>query len=487
MLRHLLDSIFLRGQPFPSEEFPRRASFLASAVLAVSDRVIRGAGLKRGTPTRSNAGRPVTIPSRHEIQRLVHAVRIEDAELEQLLGRFGAAAQDLHALSIHAGSLDLASYDPETGPITQKPFAMYRDSLIVSAPSELSSALVEALIRLAFEHGVQDVLARRYHSAVCRNVRESLRLTRNYPHPAPDFRGPDFPCAKLWFSNLDVDGVICNIVLSDSLQGFGGDDPDKRWPRPLTAFLREYVATLEQQIRAFPNHPRRILFLIIFQPLGAQVGFAAEFPEISPDSACLMLTACELDTITEFEARDPLALWKFARAADRARRKKKVVTFSALDEYNLYKKHGHSYYFSDGHLDLVHVQPDLGTALRQELAHKRDYHAARWDDGERFVEVRAIYDASIPIYAPSHGFDLGVRFLVEQLPAPIWIVVSKEKPDQGIAPPEIQIQIGEAIAYWLWQASDSIRDHLQSLASEKLQYRFASIGWADRRTGTSLR
>jgi len=467
-LRHLLDSIFSHGQPFPSEEFPRRASFLASAVLAVSDTVIRGAGLKRGTPTQSNAGKPITIPSRAEIQRLARAVRLEDAELERLLGRFGAAVHDLNALTIRAGNLDLASYDPETGPITQKPFAMCRDSLIVSAPSQLSSALVEATIRLAFEHGVQDEVARRYHGSVCRSVLESLRLMRNYPHRAPHFRGPDFSCAKLGFFNLDVDGVLCSIVLSDSLHGFGSGDPNKRWPLPLISSLREYVASLERQIRALPNHPRRILFLIIFQPLGARVGFAAEFPEISPDSACSMLTACELDTISEFEARDPLALWKFATAADGARRKKKILTFSALDEYNLYKQHGHSYYVSDGHLDLVHVQPDSGTALRQELAHKRDYHAARWDDGDRFVQIRAIYDASIPIYAPSHGFGLGVRFLVEQLPAPVWIIASKENPDQGFVPAEIQIQIGEAIAYWLWQASNSIRDHMQSLGSVKL-------------------
>lgn len=466
VLRNLLKAIFLHRVPLSNREFVRRAGTLTAAVLTLSDAVISRAGLRRGTPPFSRHHGPVTVPSRNELRRLARTTIFQDDELQRLFRPFGGNPSDLDDLTVPLGSLDVATYSAEKAPLTRRPIVRSGNRIVVAAPSELASALVTHIVESAVQQGIRDQLAERYHDAVWRRLCELLRLAHNRPIDSTVIPAPTSALAKHRLFSLDYDKAICVIFLSDSLEGAGAGAGDDRWPARSLHSLAETVTSLERQIYSAQPRPSGLLFLVVLQHL-AHAEFGLPVPAVSPESSALVVTAAELETICECEIGDPLALWKFARAADRAHSRRNIMTMGALDDFNLYRHCHHSYYVSDDRIDFIATTPDEGGRLRQELCERQDLHSVRSHDGRHVTEVRAIYDtATIPIYMPCHGFDHDVRFLLEELPSPVWILASEGTPRDIAAPPEVVSQTGEAIGYWLWQLSPSIRHRLDSLASK---------------------
>jgi len=467
VLRSLLKSLFLHKVPLP-REFLDFARSTCAAVLTLSDTIAKRVGLRRGTAARSIHRGPVTIPDRQEMVRLAQAAVFRDDELDVLFARFGGSATDLNELTIELGSLEASSYDPERAPLISRPIVAHGGLRIVAAPSELASALVNRIVVAALQQGIGTQLAERYRDAVWHGVRESLRLTHNRRIPSTILGASPMALSKWDLFSLDSDKAICALFISDSLDGLDGTGPDTRWPGASLSGLGELLGDLERRLREPDPSPSEVLFLIVLQHLGTGTHFAVPFPRVSKDSGLLILTASELQTVTECEIGDPLALWKFARAAQRAHESRDIMTMSMLDDYNIYRHCHHSYYTSDDRIDLLATIPDEGGRLRQELAESQDSHSVPSEDGRHVTEVRTVYDtATIPIYIPRTGFGHGIRFLVEGLPSPVWIVSSSGAPNDDAAPIDVTIQVGEAIAYWLWQFTPSIRRPLQPLANHR--------------------
>ena len=467
VLRNLLKAIFLHRGPLSDHEFVRRAGVISAAALTLSDAITSRAGLRRGMPPSSRHHGPVSVPTRNELRRLAQATVFHDDELQRLFKPFEGSPSDLDDLTVQMGGLDVATYSPDNAPLTRRPIVRSGSRIAVAAPSELASALVTHVVETAVRLGFGGQLAERYHDAVWTRVCELLRLTRNRPLDSTAVPAPTSPLAKHRLFTLDCDKAICVVFLSDSLQGIGAGTGNDRWPAGCLQSLAEKVTNLERQIYSAQPRPSGLLLLIVLQHLG-HAEFGLPVPVVASDSSALVVTAAELETICECEIGEPLALWKFSRAAHRAHSRRDIMTMSTLDDFNLYRHCHHSYYLSDDRIDLVATIPDEGGRLRQELCQHQDLHSVRSHDGKHVTEVRTIYDtATIPIYVPCQGFDHGVRFLVEALPAPVWILASESDPAKAAAPPDVVFRVGEAVAYWMWQLSSSIRQRLESLADEK--------------------
>ncbi len=483
VLSHLLKALFLHPAPLTDSQFLRTANSVTAGILCTSDVIARRAGLRRWLATNSVLRGPVTIPDKQRVNELARCVTFQRDEFALLISDSGGNISDLRDLMIPLGTLELTSWSPDTGPLTQRPFALLRDGLLVAAPTELLSALVSHIVSLAINRGDDRALTGRYSDAIWNSVTESLFLTSNYPL-LDSLEGMPEPAAKVGLFGIDTDKALCAVLFSDSLEGFGSDDDDNRWPRPLRGSLQSCITELERAILKLAHPPREVLFLIIFQHLAPQGACQLEFPHLLPGSASLMLTACELQTISRMERGDHLALWKFAKGSERAHRKQRIMTLNTLDDFHLYHRSGHSYYVSDEHFDLINTIPDEGCRLKQEFVDKHDPHPVLSTDAQHIVEVYAAHEHSIPIYAPRPDLTPEIQFLVEGVPVLIWVVTSKVTQTQATL---VHAEITEAVAYWLWQLSDSLNHHLRSLASDSRAVVIRLAGSAAPEIGSVLR
>jgi hypothetical protein len=176
-------------------------------------------------------------------------------------------------------------------------------------------------------------------------------------------------------------------------------------------------------------------------------------------SALLVLTADDLDVMTRIEAPDPLGLWKFAVASGRLHEDLRVMSFSKLDEYAIYREYGNGFYMSDDRRPtMVSIAVGSGGELRANERLRLDQHAAVVPDGDRVVEVsRWPADDNSPVYRPDDP-KLQHLHLVE-ITTPCWSVPAPEAPEET----EGSEDLAEAIAFWLWRCRDMLASPLTAL------------------------
>lgn len=394
------------------------------------------------------------------------AVSFSHSEARSLLREVGAELSDLEPLVTPIGSVCLEDYHIDNGALLTKPIVRTGDNLIVSLPGMLVPAAWNQVIGLAIDSGSKHELAERYSLAVWDNVTQSLGSLDHDPvrFPLPKNQTPGL---REGIFTLDKDKLIYAVLVTDTLDHYDKKSPFGSWPvRDLEAKTAERVREIERRILASRAAPNELLILLIHQGIGRSLTAPMPEPEWSP---ILTLTAADLETISTLEAGDPMLLWKWAHSFVDIRRTTEVIVFSALDEFNLYKARGYSYYLSDDRKpDSLHIAPDGALNLRRKVAQQRDFHGVRLFNGA-FGEVAALHDKTVPIYIPTDSIAEGrgeyVAVLVEGLPLPIWIVSGRYEDKAHRSMHRLYAQFADAIAYWLWQFSPSVGDILTPLAA----------------------
>jgi hypothetical protein len=176
LVLHLLyRALFADADAFSDPQYMEEARELLSAVLAFSNEVAMRAGLVRGVEIPPwKEGQAVFIPDVRTLAKLKQAVIFHPSELTLLLEEHLASPAVLDQLTIPLGQLALTEYELDRGALRSRPLVRADDALIVALPSMLPVAARHALIRRAFERGVEDELARRYREAVWEHLIESL-------------------------------------------------------------------------------------------------------------------------------------------------------------------------------------------------------------------------------------------------------------------------------------------------------------------------
>lgn len=388
------------------------------------------------------------------------------SEVMDLFRKQGTSSSALAPLIIPFGSVRFDDYQIDNGELLSKPIVRVGDELIVALPGMLLPAAWNELIRLAIEMGIVSVLAERYKLAVWDSIEVSLGFLEHRPvqFPLPRHNIPAFFDGIF---TLDTDKLIYAALVTDPLDGYDANGAFGSWPLAgLDTKIAQRIREIERSILGAKDAPNDILFLIIHQGIGRSMTMPITEPEFSP---LLMLSASDLETISILEAGDQMLLWKWALASTKLRKKTEVVCFSALDEFSLYQSGGYSYYLSDdGKPDLLNIAPDGALRLRSKVTEERDFHGARMFNGA-MSEVMALHDGAVPVYirsdSVSHGQGNYAAVLLEGLPLPIWISSGTYERESDRALHNYYCQFSDAIAYWLWQFSPSIRDAIVPLAS----------------------
>ena len=465
ILRHLCRALFLSREGFPHPGYLTSARRLLSACLGLSTEIAKRASLPRYVLPALGSGRGVTVPASGRLDELKRAVRFEAEELNALLRSRGASLDDLSALAVQSGGLSVDSYSMEEPPLAITPLVTFGPEIILPSPGTLAAAARHHLVCLALEHGIVGQLLERYIRSIWDSTTRLLKLTGHPPvGPCPDVI--EIPFLRQGFFFLDTDKLIFVLLVGDDLEGYEEKKPYGEWQsEPLNTKIAEQFKRAEAFAFSHLTGTNELLCLLLMGGIGR--AFFVAFSGGPDASQVLMMPSYDLETILLLEGANPLALWKFARARDRIRRKASVITDSSLNEYFYFRKRKYSYYMADDFRPTnLLLSPGGAGDLRREVLAERDWHAAPSFTPGATIEVMTLHDtAAIPLYAPIESIGNQVTLLVEGLPLPVWIAgpdYARDGSDERAFHSEYA-EFADTIAYWLWQMTPSISEAIESL------------------------
>ncbi len=487
VLRHLLEASLRLEPPLLSDSFPDAVDRLTRATLKVADTVCQRAGVDRGVELSKHRHRSVVIPSAVEFARLKRAVTFAQSELEEFFGPMGLGLEDLEPLVVERGAPELAPMAPDPDLLMRRPILRDGAEYVVAIPVALLAALRHAIVGLAREHALQEDLAARFHHVLRDSAIEALGYMgcRPLSPPQPIQRSEGGMVSSMVFE-LDTDKVLHMLLLTDPLAVYEPGDVLAPWPvEDLAEFVGYRTRRLEQAVYASDPAVREVLHLVLVQGLGARpIGWSEPLWH-QIESPLQPMGVADLETLAWLEHDDPLLLWKWTGARRRLReRNPAVVSWGALDEYEVYRQLGYGYE-KPGMPEPAVVSVPLGGAgrLRRRAQAVVDPHGVPYVVPGTMVQVACLLgDRSVPVYVPMPRVGDRVTFLVESLPLPVWVV----GPDATIDPSMrgLYLAFGEMVSHWLWRLSPGLQEVVARLAGEHQVLRvdlelIPHVGWQD--------
>jgi hypothetical protein len=462
MLSNLCKAIFLKPETSWPQEFKSRAFELVASALTVLSTAARNANLRRGMLPVSDRYEKIFVPDAATLQRLKRAACFTKTEISSLFQSVQLPATALDRLVSKAEPTILANYDVVNGPLLWRPFLDCGDRIVVMIPGMVVSSIRQELLVLALESKLQTEVAKAYTVAVWESVKRSLGFTRNTPFSHGTSKPLQIENAIDGFFSLDHDKVLYCLLVTDPLKRRFEKDPFGLWTDDaLEKQINDRISEVEADVFAASPAPNDLFVVVAFQGLGGGATFGLAPTRCKCHS--IALSAEALYTMSVLEGGDPLALFNFARAHQKARERVQIITTNVLDEFQLYRANDCSFYFSDQALpNFVVIPPGDSLSLQIEIASQRDFHCARIANGS-VVEVTNLHgNANIPIYSPVKDLGGRVRLLVEGLPMPVWIVGPTEATGEDH---KHYALVADAISFWIWQFTSFLTPNLSDLSS----------------------
>jgi hypothetical protein len=342
--RRITEAIF-QMEPAMDLSFSAECSLLTRSVLSLSKVVTTRGGLPRGVAPVPGKGRPAVVPAADTFARLKRAVRLTGEELEHSLGV--DLSRSLQPFLVQPGDLPPPELDREPSDrLVATPILDFSTEVVVVVPTALLAALRHRIIVRAAQLGLDGALAERYRKAVERNVLRSLWMMDFAPIDL-DVSAPPGEFGE-HFLRFDESKVAHLLVVTDPLTSYDTEDPFGFWPDDgLSASIEARIVAVRHEIRALRGPSTGVLHIVVLDGVGRSVNVGLADGATADRAYPVILTSDDLEIIARLELGDPLALWKFAKAADALRSRTDVLHFSTLDEYSIYRSHEHSFYLGD--------------------------------------------------------------------------------------------------------------------------------------------
>lgn len=465
IMRHLVESLFISPQIVRDQAFLDEVKLLITTVLTVSDLIARRAGLTRGVEHNSPISGKMIVPDAARFSELKRAVTYSKEELTELLRRRGGSLTALERITAQPG-FEYDRFELETGEVFCKPIVKFDETYVAAIPSFLLIAARHTIINLAIEKNILEQVVTGYAQRAWLTVLESFERLHNIPLP---FQPPKHNVSAYYRDGLfqiDTDKIMYVGLMVDPLTDYDLEKPFHPWETgDLSKKLAERWAEMEENIfNSLPANEWLNLFLLHGIGRSAAIGFnGVKTPAGAP---FIHLSVSDLESISWLESGKQLLFWHYARAAERVRRNSVVMSWSSLDEFQMYRLKNYGYYFSDDERPtMLMIQPGTAAGLRLELSKKRDFHAVHSYRGADISEVTTFHDTiSVPVYIDLKSLRGGqLVLLVEGLPVNIWVISSERGKEKSTAR-EFYFQLADAISHWLWQLTPDLYPILEEVS-----------------------
>ncbi len=436
------------------------ATFLdATVLLTLSEESCRRAGLSRWTPGELKTSRPLGVPDEEALAQLRRCVRFSSSEMESLLGSGWAEMSEGLVMPSHRDLVDHDSESPTDDALCIFPLAqtLEGDTVLAFPGGVCSSILHRALVRASeaslgrwLASSIQAEMDSVVHRAAARMGWR--RIGGLVGLPEPDLIGESYYL-------IDHDLLVHVCQVADSLDGYVLGKPFDYTDFSTARLEIDERASRVRDLTLGQGQATAVLHLVVDLPLGRS--YALGFRDgAESHSTWLSVRLDHLELLSELEQDDPLGLWYFSRAADKLREAGPVMSWSALDEYAIYRGHDKSFYLSDDvPANLVSVSAGCSGELVSVEWARLDRHAAISPRDSTVVDVRR-WDADDEqaVYRPEG--EAKRDWLLVELDIPIWILPS----EGGVPDGHLVAEVVRTIAFWVWTMREDLRPALEALA-----------------------
>ncbi len=462
ILRWLLKATLLKTPRFEHNSFEGEVIRASLLCLSVSDAIAQRAGIRRGVPPQIDSSQEIFIPAMNVIKKGADAVTFSRSALLSLTTGEEFFDQTMDPLAKNIADVDWEGYTFEFGQLHHQPFVRAGDSYVVSDPSWLMSALLHRIYGIAFKHGKLPDLANSYRGVVWSEIERLLRLSSNFPSPTTLPQPKPTTFSEGLFT-LDSDKMLYVQLATDDRTDFIGRYQPARWnASQIQEELENRNMEVIEHLSESGLSSDRILTLTLLESTGRNLKVALREPPY--DSLHICISASSFKSMSILDGRDPLWLWKFARAYVKAHEQMHIISWDVLDEYAFYRNHK-IYPVSNGPPpSLVSISSGEGREIRQSIVEELDPHGIPTFERGHLIDVWSAFGNVAPVSVPLALSARQPALVIEgELPIPLWIT-GQERIDPRLW--WVQKDIVEMVAYWMWQFESLIAPSLSGLPND---------------------
>ena len=455
ILNNVLKAIFQNPNNKLPKEFQAIAYQAAMLILEISDHIAKVIGYKRYEVGEVDKGL-VKFPNEKTLNLLKQSVGVTREEMYRLLQTSKIDTTILNAFLLDISSPDIGAKFGQESPLIMRPIINAEDKFVVVSPSNLSYALVEFIKSEAKRLDCYELLVEAYHDFIWLDSQLKLK--------------------KIGFKYLSLAATEKENTPSLRYGTYRFDD-DKiafiylRYPEQNVTYEQDCKAVFKTVLDMPEFKGHQILELQIVSGIG-EVFFAGA--NKNANGQTLLLEASELTIISGLKEVDAIDLYKFAIANEKAH--DSIIGLSSfIDKFKFYQDNDNSFYSSDkaGPINIL-IESGYGFDLLLKSKCNVDLHAVPFkEDGKMgLIEVMKM-DKYGGTYLNIEQIGSGeLSLLIENLPVYIWVSPLAISDNAGPALKHIYWEMCDAIAYWLWQLEDVIRNKLSSLGGVSIKITF---------------
>lgn len=433
--------------------YRRKSGILAETILKISDLICVRSELTREVRPPVSKPPTVSVPSQVKLRRLETLVKFTYEELTEILPEGGVDV--VRRMGFVPGAHELSMASGTDDGLILTPFLLLDSGVIVVNPGELATALRHFLIVLSDEHGCRNALSELLNRIVAQGASQALEILGAVP--IEDGASTISPTMRRIGFRLDSDKSLDLFVLTDDLAGYSPKEPYGNWD---TSELQSRLQSLDTA-GVSASVESKTLHLMIQQGVGRMSILGLKIGGSS--APCISMSLDELQTLVDLNAADPLFLWQFAKQESQLTESAKVLSYSTLDTFALYRNHDDSFYLSDDQKPhFMFIETDWGLDLRLERQRRLDRHYVLGPEGRNSVEVISLYGTNVaPIYFVASDAE-GREMLVETVGPTVWVTRPSDLPRDL---EHLSVMVQEALCYWIWQISRLAPDLLINACS----------------------
>lgn len=434
-LENLIDAIF-RERWMPADVIgPTRQ--LIRALLTVSDMVIMGAGLSRGTVPGRLPGTPIDVPSAENLKVLTEAVFLSN---EALNAQGEWLLQVVDTFALDAGELlEPCAHETMDDRIYITPFLRLRDGYLVVLPLDLLITIRFHLLRFAGQAGLLEELGKRWRQSAFRRV---MRLLPSVSAPT---LLEETDRLSRYLIAIDDNHDLHLILATDPLIDWDIEDV---WGRYDTSEVLDRICDLvAPDARVSYSSAEGLLHLVIVDSPGRSAFWGV--PNVDGMDPMLIARSDDLEVIFHQESDGLLGLMLFAQAIEQ--RQGSAISAAVLDEYSAYVDLKKSFYFSDDAPPTFTVfQPGDGFFPRQKHIVETDRHGViPPGPNAPMLQAQRVYAKDAPEIFHTVPGSSYFGFVLELDDNVIFIAADVIEPELA----DLKATLLECAAYWVREIS----------------------------------
>ncbi|WKK66522.1 YecA family protein [Lutimonas zeaxanthinifaciens] len=454
VLTYLLTAIYNWPESGIPEQFRSNCAHVSRLMLNLSNNIAQSLGYQRYTKDQveNNA---IHFPTSVQLNRLKNAIVFSEDEMQQLLLEEQIAPQALDCFILDRNDRALQTEHMQDSPLLKQPIIHHNQEYIIASPATLSYALTEWILTEATAAGCQEQVSQAYHNTIWNYTQlhlGQLGFSRVEVSTIPETNDPNIREAIYRF---DDDKLAFVQYVSE------GTDHQER---------KQHIINNTLALSEFTGY--KFMDITLVSSMGRELFFMFSRTE---NSKSIGMPIHDFDTLIKLKEHTAFDLWKYATAWEEKLGDNPPMGASFLDVFKVYKEKEDSFYISDDAAQvMLHVEPGYAEDLYQGAKLLTDEHSAlRSMEGGRLANIPVERkDKYSPIYYSKSDLENELQFLVIGYHQPVWVSPIKDVNTIHEVARGLYFEMNDAIAYWLWQCQEHIKDEVAILGVAPLTVKF---------------